>query len=202
MQLLQLIIYQPTSGAGHAMATEASQNFNFTPNRTLLNVSQHYWNGTNITTSSITTNNATFYVSSFNNTIYNHTSRATTPLCTTCHNNGRIHNSTLSKPVSNDSFCSTCHGPGGSAATNNKTEHKTLYCTECHSNSSTGTLAGKDIHSIKYLTQSNTFSTSNSSAVTCVTCHQTTIVNSSLGGFSPVKIQNPLHHSDNASNGT
>jgi hypothetical protein len=84
-----------------------------------------------------TTNNATFYVNDFNNTIFNHTSRSTTPLCTTCHNSGRIHNTTLTKPVSNDTFCSTCHGTSGTAATNNKVQHKTLFCTECHSNSTT-----------------------------------------------------------------
>jgi hypothetical protein len=220
----------------------AGQNLNFTPNNTLLNVSNHYWNGTNITTSNVTScyschnrtemmvginldpdgagsvysganggnnstshygkkrtdmavmdnttycsychnttiNNATFYVSDFNNTMINHTSRATTPLCTTCHYNGRIHNSTLAKPVSNDSFCSTCHGTGGSAARNNRTEHKTLYCTICHANNTVGALAGKDIHGIKYLTKNNNFSTSNSSAVDCTTCHQTSNVDSSL----------------------
>ncbi len=241
----------------------ANQNLNFTP-QSLLNVTEHYWNGTDIDTSSITscyschnrtemmlgtnldpdgaasvygganggsnssshygrkrtdmaamdnytyctychnttTNNATFYVSDFNNTIYNHTARATTPLCGTCHNNGRIHNSTLVKPVSNDTFCKTCHGNGGSALTNNKTEHKSLYCTECHANSSVGPLAGKDIHTIKYLTQSNSFATSNSSAVNCTACHQTNNVESSLSGFTAFKISNPLHHSDNVNNGS
>ncbi|MFZ2410098.1 MAG: hypothetical protein WAW23_00865 [Candidatus Methanoperedens sp.] len=241
------------------------QNLNYTPNNTLLNVTQHYWNGSNITTASATscyschnssqmmvglaldpdgvdtgvyngdnggngssshygkkrsdmvsmdsttyctychnttTNNATFYVSDFNNTILNHTTRATTPLCATCHNTGRIHNSTLAKPVSNDSYCSTCHGAGGSAGTNNKVKHKTLYCTECHANSSTGTLAGKDIHAVKYLTQGNTFATSNTSAVNCVTCHQTTSVDSSLVSFVPFKIKTPMRHSDNVSNGS
>ncbi|MDD5474107.1 MAG: hypothetical protein PHU34_08150 [Candidatus Methanoperedens sp.] len=243
-----------------------SQNFNFTPNSTLLNVTQHYWNGTNISTANATscyachnksemmilandpdngsgavygganggnnstshygkkrtdlasldsitycsychnnaTNNATFYVSDLNNTMLNHSARATTPLCSdsTCHNPGRIHNSTLAKPVSNDSFCSTCHGTGGSAATNNKVQHKTLYCTECHANSTTATRAGRDIHAIKYLLQNNTFSTSNSSAVNCVTCHQTFNVDSSLANFTAFKITTPLHHSDNISNGS
>ena len=149
-----------------------------------------------------TTNNATFYVSEFNNTIYNHTSRATTPLCGNCHNAGRIHNSTLEKPVSNDTLCKTCHGTGGSALTNNKTEHKTLYCTECHANSSMGTLAGKEIHGIKYLTQSNNFASSNSSAVNCTTCHQTTVVDSSLSGFTPPKVPAPMNHSTNIYNGS
>jgi uncharacterized cupin superfamily protein len=239
-------------------------NLNYTPSNTLLNVTQHYWNGSNISTANATscyachnrsemmlganldpdgaagvygganggsnssshygkkrsdmagwdtttyctychnttTNNATFFVSSFNNTVFNHTSRATTPLCTTCHNTGRIHNSTLAKPVSNDSYCSTCHGTGGSAATKDKLRHKTLNCTECHANNSVGTLAGKDIHAIKYLTQSNTFTTSNTSAVNCVTCHQTTTVDSSLTGFTPFKIKTPMRHSDNVSNGS
>ena len=242
------------------------QNLNYTPNTTLLNVTQHYWNGTNISTANATscyachnksemmipandpdngsgavygganggnnstshygkkrndmtsmdtttyctychnnaTNNATFYVSDFNNTILNHSSRATTPLCSnsTCHNSGRIHNTTLQKPVSNDSLCSLCHGTTGSAATNNKSRHKALNCTECHANSSVGTLAGRDIHAIKYLLQNNTFSASNSSAVNCVTCHQTSTVDSSLGSFMAFKITTPLHHSDNISNGS
>ncbi|MDO9096519.1 MAG: hypothetical protein Q7U60_00135, partial [Candidatus Methanoperedens sp.] len=240
------------------------QNLNYTPNSTLLNVTQHYWNGTNISTSvnscyachnrsemmvgtnldpdgagtavysganggnnstshygkkrndmvsmdtttycyychNTTTNNATFYVSNFNNTIFNHSARASTPLCTTCHNTGRIHNSTLAKPVSNDTYCSTCHGTSGTAVTKNKTQHKALNCTECHANNTVGTLAGKDIHAVKYLTQGNTYSTSNSSAVNCVTCHQTATVDSSLVGFAPFKIQTPMRHSDNASNGS
>ncbi|MDO9006530.1 MAG: hypothetical protein Q7V20_24060, partial [Aquabacterium sp.] len=149
-----------------------------------------------------TTNNATFYVSDFNNSIVNHSGRATTPLCTDCHNSGRLHNSTLAKPVSNDSFCSTCHGISGSAATNNTVRHKALNCTECHANNTVGTLAGKDIHAIKYLTQGNSFATTNSSAVNCTTCHQTTNVDSSLGSFSPFRIVSPMHHSDNASNGS
>ncbi len=241
----------------------AGQNFNYTPSNTLLNVTQHYWNGTNISTTvtscyschnrtemmvgsfdpdgagtgvysgdnggnlsvshygkkrsdmvsmnttayctychNTTTNNATFYVSDFNNTMYNHSERSSTPLCTTCHYSGRLHNSTLAKPASNDSYCSTCHGTGGTAATKDKLRHKALNCTECHANNSAGTLAGKDIHAIKYLTQSNTFATSNSSAVNCVICHQTTSVDSSLGSFSAFKIATQMRHSDNASNGS
>ncbi len=244
------------------------QNFNYTPNFTLLNVTQHYWNGTNITTTNATscyachnrsemmvglnldpdgaasvynganggnnstshygrkrtdlanlnitsycsychnnaTNNVTFYVSDFNNSILNHTSRATTPQCSdsTCHSSGRLHNATLAKPVSNDSLCIVCHGTGGMASTNNRSRHKSLNCTECHANSSAGTLAGKDIHAIKYLLQNNTFSTSNDSSivVNCVTCHQTSSVDSSLGSFSAFKIPSPLHHSNSASNGS
>jgi|GEM_PF-1249216 len=148
------------------------------------------------------TNNATFYVSDFNNTIFNHTERPGTPLCTTCHNSGRLHDGTLIKPASDDAYCSTCHGMGGSASTNNKVTHKTLYCTECHANSSSVNSAGKDIHTIKYLSKNNTFTASNSSAVDCVTCHQTSNVDSSLSGFNAFKIANTMRHSDNASNGS
>jgi Zn finger protein HypA/HybF involved in hydrogenase expression len=152
------------------------------------------------------TENVTFGVSDFNNSIVNHSARPETAQCADCHDTikeglARLHNGTLVKPVSNDTLCKTCHGPGGSAPINGKVEHKNLYCTECHANG-TGQLAGKDVHGIKYLAQNNTFSTSNSSAVDCVTCHQTTNVDSALVGFAPPRIMNPLHHSSNIANGT
>ena len=138
--------------------------------------------------------------------IANHSTNynSTNPGCTNpaCHNTGLFHDSTLNKPVSSDILCKTCHGTGGSASKNNKSEHKNLYCTECHANSTDRALAGKDIHPIKYLLQNNTFETSNSSAVDCTTCHQSTSVDSSLGVFTPPKIMNPLHHSSNISNGS
>ncbi len=153
--------------------------------------------------------NVTFGMSDFNNSIVNHSGRVTTPQCADCHDTikeslARLHNGTLTKPVSNDTLCKNCHGPGGNASTNNKVEHKNLYCTECHANGTVGTLAGKDIHGIKYLTQNNTFSVVNTSAVNCVTCHQTSIIDSSLGVFTPPKISSSgaLHHSNNVLNGT
>jgi hypothetical protein len=150
--------------------------------------------------------NVIFGVSEFNNSIVNHSARSSTPQCANCHdtiqeNLGRIHNGTLVKPVSNDSLCKTCHGPEGTAATNNKVEHKALYCTECHANGTASSLAGKDIHGIKYLTQSNTFSTDKANAVDCTTCHQSSIIDNSIG-MIPIKISNPLHHSDDILNGS
>ena len=43
---------------------------------------------------------------------------------------------------------------------------------------------------------------SRTNAVDCTTCHQKSDVDSSLAGFSPVKVNDPLHHSDNTSNGS
>ena len=125
----------------------------------------------------------------------------TTTWCADCHNTGRIHNSTLAKPVSNDALCSTCHGPGGTASTNKKVEHKNLYCTECHANNTDGSKAGKDIHGIKFLQKDNTFSQSKVNGVDCTTCHQSNTVDSSFGTFTAEKVGG-LHHSDNIANGT
>ena len=141
-----------------------------------------------------TVNGATFYVSSGNNSIVNHSTGGNTPLCNNCHSTGRLHDSSLVKPAnSSDSYCKTCHGT--------KNEHKTLYCTECHANNTDGSKAGKDVHGIKFLQKDNTFSQGKTNAVDCTTCHQSGAVDSSLG-ITPVKISNPLHHSDDALNGS
>jgi len=129
-----------------------------------------------------------------NKNMVNHSTSASTPVCTTCHNTGKLHNSSLSKPASsNDTYCKTCHAT--------KSEHKTLYCTECHANNSVGDSAGRDIHGIKYLQKDNTFSTEKTNATNCTTCHQSNVVDGSIG-ITPVKISNPLHHSDDVLNGS
>src|SRR3990167_4167046 len=125
------------------------------------------------------------------------TNGATTPGCTNanCHNTGKIHDASLGKPTDNsDTYCKTCHISG-------KSEHKGLYCTECHANNTLGNTAGRDIHGIKYLQKDNTFSTSKTNVVDCTTCHQSNVVDSSLGTFTPEKI-GALHHSDNVANGS
>lgn len=131
----------------------------------------------------------------YNRSIQNH-STADSPVCynATCHSSGWIHNSTLARPPLNDtnasSYCRNCHP--------DKWEHNnTLDCSSCHFNSSS-----KDtIHPVKYLLQDASYSTSNSTAVTCITCHQSAAVDAKLL-LVPPKVPSPLHHSDNASNGT
>ncbi|MDO9098173.1 MAG: hypothetical protein Q7U60_08630, partial [Candidatus Methanoperedens sp.] len=205
----------------------AGQNFNYTPNNTVLNVTQHYWNGNSIRTPNATScyachnvtgmiiaandpdgasanvynglNGGNLSVSHYgkkrsdmaaqqnttpycdnchngsslfpfldnaNRTIDNHSTNynATNPICQDCHSGGRIHNSTLTKPVltlPNSTFCLTCHGSTGSATKKNLEKHNnTLNCTLCHLNNS------KEIHPVKYRQTDNvTFATSNASAV-------------------------------------
>jgi hypothetical protein len=131
-----------------------------------------------------------------NNNLSSHSRSPTTPVCTTCHGSGMLHNATLTKPVSsNDTYCKTCHS--------DKNEHKTLYCTECHANNTDGSNAGREIHDIKYLQNDNTFSLGKTNAVDCTTCHQygANIINSTIG-MTPSKISDPLHHSDDINNGS
>jgi hypothetical protein len=123
-----------------------------------------------------------------NNNLSNHSRSPTTPVCTTCHGSGMLHNATLTKPASsNDTYCKTCH--------NNKDKHKTVNCAECHTNNSNRSNAGREIHGIRYLQKDNTFSTGKTNVVDCTTCHQSDVVNSSLL-LAPPQISDPLHHSD------
>ncbi len=135
-------------------------------------------------------------------TVYN----SSNPACyvSQCHNTGWIHNITLAKPAANSTFCLNCHGKNTTSGLINYTgavtsikelHNNSVSCTECHMNNS------KDVHPVKYLLQNATYSISNSTAVTCITCHQTSSVDSKLT-LSPPKVPLPLHHSDNASNGT
>ncbi|MDI6888659.1 MAG: cytochrome c3 family protein [Methanocellales archaeon] len=108
----------------------------------------------------------------------NHTPRITNPSCvdSRCHDVGRIHNSTLKMPTTVDyTLCTDCHG--------GKSRHNdTLDCTKCHGN------ATNKIHPILYLASDGTFSTSNVSAVNCISCHQE--------GYMGPQVSDPLHHSE------
>ena len=127
-----------------------------------------------------------------NHLMLNHSTGLGTP-CNICHNTGKIHDSSLTKPLdSSDTYCKTCHIE--------KEEHKTLYCTECHANNTDGSKAGRYIHGIKYLQVDNTFSVNKGNFAGCEACHQDTIVDSSIGKIPP-KI-GYLHHSNNITNGT
>ncbi len=129
-----------------------------------------------------------------NNNLSNHSRSPATPVCTTCHGSGMLHDASLTKPASsNDIYCKTCHG--------NKDEHKTVYCSECHTNNTDRSKAGREIHGIRYLQKDNTFSTGKTNAGDCTTCHQSDAVNSSLIS-APPKINEPLHHSDDINNGS
>ncbi len=239
-----------------------SQNFNFTPNSTLLSVTHHYWNGTNISTANATScyachnksemmipandldngsgavygganggNNSTShygrkrtdysiiqgtndycyrchnnastvfpFIDVNNMTIANHSMNynSTNPACSDCHAQGRLHNSTLTKPaftLPNSTFCtSSCHGIGGTATIKNLSRHNnTLNCTQCHLNS-TGS-----IHPVRYLQQDGlNWSTTNNTAINCTSCHQTRLTNFSNAPIIPT----PLKHSSNISNGS
>ncbi|PKL53602.1 MAG: hypothetical protein CVV36_06295, partial [Candidatus Methanoperedenaceae archaeon HGW-Methanoperedenaceae-1] len=137
-----------------------------------------------------------------NKTIANHSSAypASNPACGDCHSTGRIHNSTLYKPVltlPNSSYCLTCHGTGGSATIKNLERHNGstgLNCTNCHLNST------KSIHPVRYLQQDGTtWNTIKTNAVNCTTCHQ----NSGLSGVfaSAPKVPAPINHSTNTYSG-
>jgi len=234
-------------------------NLNYTPNSTLLNVTQHYWNGTSIDTAAANTcydchnksemmlgafdpdgaggvysganggngssshygkkradyssiqgtNNYCYnchnngstvfpFIDTANKTIANHSvnNPATNPACSTCHSTGRIHNSTLNKPafaLPNSTYCTTCHGAGGSASLNNKSQHNgTVACTQCHLNSS------RSIHPVRYLEPAGTWNTVKTSAVNCTNCHQ----NTGVSGFNAPIIPSTLKHSNNISNGS
>ncbi len=143
-----------------------------------------------------------------NSNISNHSNYSSNPGCSAvqCHDTGWIHNSTLKRPVltlPDSTLCLSCHGKNDSgginytqAVTGYKEKHNnTVECTECHLNTS------KDIHPVKYLQKDASYSTNNSSGVNCISCHQN-LTNYPGLLRTPPKIPNPMHHSDNASNGT
>ncbi|MDW7777374.1 MAG: hypothetical protein SCH39_13700, partial [Methanosarcinales archaeon] len=96
---------------------------------------------------------------------------STSPNCTngSCHNGGWMHNVSLAKPdfaVENSTVCTVCHDGTYPVTTGVKDLHNnSLNCTECHLS------VKQDIHGVKYLQQDDTYSTSNTSAVDCVRCH-------------------------------
>ncbi len=239
---------------------QGGQNFNYTPNTTILNVTQHYWNGTSIKTPAASScyachnttgmiisaydpdgassnvynganggdqsvshygtkndmaiqQNTTPYcdnchsgVSSFpftdsaNRTIANHSANypTTNPTCKDCHSTGRIHNGTLYKaslsPLPNATYCTNCHGSGGSATIKNLERHNSTgtACSSCHLNVS------DSIHPVRYLQQDNTWATTNTSAVNCTSCHQ----GAGMPNFSAAMlVQTPVLHSNNSYSG-
>ncbi len=126
----------------------------------------------------------------WNSTISNHTALDTNPACTNCHNSGRIHFATLTKPIVSSTLCTDCH-------TNKDRHNSSVECSQCHIQSS------KNIHPIQYLQPDGTYKinsqTNKSTAVNCTNCHQGTGMNEF--NSAPI-IPDPLKHSANLSNGT
>ncbi|MBW6518514.1 MAG: fibronectin type III domain-containing protein [ANME-2 cluster archaeon] len=154
----------------------------------------HQTPGNNFTSAMVNINNASVPNHSL---AYN----ATTPYCTECHNGGWMHNASLYKPtnltIESSGLCLSCHGDAksytGPMVTSNKSRHNnSLDCTQCHINTSK-----RDIHGIKYLqTDGSSYTTVNTTAVNCTTCHQdnASAVNQSL---NPIPlIQKPMYHSE------
>ncbi len=129
----------------------------------------------------------------YNSSIKNHTQKSANPNClnSSCHNTGWMHNSSLTRPVFNitntSPYCSTCHA-------GREKHNGTQDCSRCHINQS----SNDTIHPIKYILSNGSFSTSNTSAADCISCHQ-----KGIAGFpSAPGIPDPLYHSDNATNGS
>jgi hypothetical protein len=125
-----------------------------------------------------------------NSSISNHTQLGTNPACINCHNSGRIHFATLTKPAVNSSLCINCH--------TNKDQHNgSVECSQCH------TQSNRSIHPIQYLQPDGTFKINSpankSTAVNCTNCHQ----GIGVTGFNNAPIiPDTLKHSASLSNGT
>ncbi|NJD51783.1 MAG: hypothetical protein FIB07_02845, partial [Candidatus Methanoperedens sp.] len=96
-----------------------SQNLNFTPASTILNISQHFWNGTSINTTAITT-------------------------CYDCHNTSEMMLGTNLDPDGAGSIYGGANGGSGSTSHYGKKrpDYQSIqdtndYCTRCHNNAST-----------------------------------------------------------------
>ena len=123
---------------------------------------------------------------SWNASIDNHTELGTNPGCINCHNSGRIHESTLTKPaltLPDSSYCQTCHN-----SLSKQKHNGSVDCTDCH------LATNQNIHPVQYLQPGGTFKTNSpenkTSAVNCTDCHQGT------GLLNAPKVQKPLNHSN------
>jgi len=110
-----------------------------------------------------------------------------TPNCTnsTCHGGNRMHDASLAKPTlmeggaEDSAICLSCHDLTNYSTymsnTTSKARHNgTLNCSECHLSEA------RDIHGVKYLQKNGTYSTSNTNAVDCYTCHSSGAVDSNI----------------------
>jgi len=140
----------------------------------------------------------------------NHTDRPAGPWCTDskCHNGGRIHDSTLTKPgtLFNNTLCASCHTPSpfsttpeahGSAGPN----ANNLFCADCHTNVSAYP-AEKQIHGVRYINKSGVYSAKwdETNVADCTTCHQGSLI-TQINNTPIPKIPGNLNHSDNESAG-
>jgi len=130
------------------------------------------------------------------NAMLNHTDNSPAPTCTDCHGTGRMHDSTLRKPVltsTNNTLCMSCHTAKQlHNSAGNRARNETVYCVTCHTGD-VNTVRVRDIHGIKYLNTSGSFEVwGTSSPALCVTCHR-----SNPGGkFANASRVPPLRHSD------
>ena len=130
------------------------------------------------------------FVDTTNRTISNHSANypLTTPDCTLCHNEGRMHDGNLTIPTLDENLCTGCH-------TTRDNHNNSVSCLSCHVNSS---VSRDKVHPIQYINASGIFNNSNTTAVNCTDCHQ-----SGVTGFESAPIiPNPLRHSTNPANGT
>ncbi|MCK5316734.1 MAG: hypothetical protein KAJ55_02405, partial [Anaerolineales bacterium] len=130
------------------------------------------------------------FVDTTNKTISNHSANypLTTPECTLCHNEGRMHDGNLTIPTLDENLCTGCH-------TTRDNHNNSVSCLSCHVNSS---LSRNKTHPIQYISALGIFSNSNTTAVNCTDCHQ-----SGVTGFESAPIiPDPLRHSTNPANGS
>ncbi|MCX9013668.1 MAG: hypothetical protein OIN89_02555 [Candidatus Methanoperedens sp.] len=129
------------------------------------------------------------FVDTTNRTISNHSANSlTTPECTLCHNEGRMHDGNLTSPALDETLCTGCH-------TTRDNHSGLVSCLSCHVNSS----ASRDkVHPINYITTSGTFAAANTTAVNCEDCHQ----GSGIAGFENApRVAQPVNHSTDANSG-
>ncbi len=130
----------------------AGQNFNYTPNNSLLNVSQHYWNGTSIRTSAATS-------------------------CYLCHNKSEMMLGISLDPDGGGTVYGGANGGNNSTSHygKNRTDLRTwnssraVNCSYCHQNSSTAFSNAMTNPSYNKSIQNHT----QSNSPTCInsTCH-------------------------------
>ncbi|MDW7777309.1 MAG: choice-of-anchor X domain-containing protein, partial [Methanosarcinales archaeon] len=136
-------------------------------------------------------NASTFeFVDNTNRDVPDHSTNypGTSPVCTDCHAEGRMHDDSLTIPALNDALCM------GAGCHDTRQEHNAVVlCTDCHVDSG---LSKNKAHPIQYIGSAGVFDTSNISTVNCGDCHQGTGV---LGFESAPKVNLPINHSsDNA----
>ncbi len=156
----------------------ASRNTNFTPNNTILLVDEHYWNGTNLTTSRVTT-------------------------CYDCHNITEMLLSANDPDNGSGSVYGGANGGSQSVSHYGKNrsdlaalQNTTAYCAYCHQNTSTAfpvsntsisnhtsTPSTPDCNEANCHVGGRIHNSSLNKTINCVNCH-TSIVNETVLGYN------------------